>query len=44
MKNNGLQGYVQAEDLLQKGLSPTTDEIWLQSQCQRIAEFFKDMN
>jgi len=33
MKSDGLQGYIQAEDLLQKGLSPTTDEIWLQRQC-----------
>jgi len=24
--------------------SPTTDEIWLQSQCQQVAEFFKDVN
>jgi len=24
--------------------SPTTDEIWLQSQGQRVAEFFKDVN
>jgi len=40
MENDGLQGYIQEEDLRQKGLSP---DMATESG-QRVAEFFNDVN